>query len=234
MKDGLPIEVSPLYTAPATFSGTFTDRDKRLNATIMKAGDPYFYSVPFQAPALVFHTTAYCPRKFVDSYTVGTGTTFIDYPIIRYAEVLLTYAEALYELNGSISDADLTASVNLLRARAVLPNLSNAFVQANGLDMRNELRRERRVELAMEGFRYWDLIRWKTAEIELPKAILGSYFFKNETGFSTANPKLTPDNYILLQASANRRFDPAKDYLWPLPVNELALNPQLKQNPGWK
>lgn len=234
MKDGLPIEVSPLYTIPATFSETFNNRDERLKATIMKAGDPYFYSVPFLAPTLVYHTTAYCPRKFVDAHTVGTGVTFIDYPIIRYAEVLLTYAEALYELNGSISDADLNTSINLLRARADLPDLSNAFVQDNGLHMRNELRRERRVELAMEGFRYWDLIRWKTAETELPKAILGSYFFAKEPGFSTASPKLTPDKYILLQSSANRRFDPAKDYLWPLPVNELALNPQLVQNPAWK
>lgn len=234
MKDGLPIEVSPQYKAPATFSETFVNRDERLNATVMKAGDPYFYSVPFQAPALGFHTTAYCPRKFVDSYTVGTGVTFIDYPIIRYAEVLLIYAEALYELNGLISDAELDASINLLRERADLPDLTNAFVQTHGLDMRTELRRERRVELAMEGFRYWDLIRWKTAETELPKAVLGSYFFKDETGFSTAKPKLTPDNYILLQAAANRSFDPRKDYLWPLPTNEIAINPQLKQNPFWE
>jgi hypothetical protein len=86
----------------------------------------------------------------------------------------------------------------------------------------------------MEGFRYWDLVRWKTAEIELPKAILGSFFFKTEIGFATSKPNLTPDNYILLQSSANRRFNPGKDYLWPLPVNEIALNPQLKQNPGWQ
>ncbi len=233
MKDGLPIEISPRYSAPSTFSKTFTDRDERLNATIMKAGDPYFYSVPFQAPALNFHSTAFAPRKFVDANTVGTPTTFIDYPIIRYAEVLLTYAEALFELNGSISDVELNASINLLRKRAGLPNLSNSFVQANGLNMQKELRRERRVELAMEGFRYWDLVRWKTAETELPKAILGSYFFKTEPGFSTAKPNLTPDNYILVQSTANRRFNPAKDYLWPLPLNEIALNPQLKQNPGW-
>ncbi|WP_257667211.1 RagB/SusD family nutrient uptake outer membrane protein [Parapedobacter tibetensis] len=233
MKDGLPIDLSPLYTTPATFSETFVNRDERLNATVMKQGDPYFYGVDFQAPALVFHTTAYCPRKFVDAFTVGTGVTFIDYPIIRYAEVLLTYAEALYELNQSITDADLDISINLLRARAGLPRLDNAFVLSHGLDMREEIRRERRTELAMEGFRYWDLIRWKTAETELPKDVLGSYFFKDEPGFLNANPKLDPNNYILLQSAQNRRFDPAKDYVWPLPVNELAFNPQLTQNPGW-
>jgi hypothetical protein len=234
MKDGLPIDISPSYVPPSTFAKTFDNRDERLKATIMKPGDPFLYGVPFQNPTLIYHTTAYCPRKFVDSYTVGNGVTFIDYPIIRYAEVLLTYAEALYELNGAISDTELNASINRLRARAGLPNLSNAFVQTNGLNMREELRRERRVELAMEGFRYWDLIRWKTAETELTKNILGSFFFATEPGFSTAKPNLTPDKFILLQSSTNRKFDASKDYLWPLPLNEIALNPQLTQNPGWK
>ncbi|WP_316813092.1 RagB/SusD family nutrient uptake outer membrane protein [Pedobacter heparinus] len=234
MKDGLPIEISPRYTPPTTFTKTFVDRDERLNATIMKPGDLFLYGAPFQNPSLIFHTTGFCPRKFVDSHTVGNGVTFIDYPIIRYAEVLLIYAEALYELNGSISDTELNESINRLRPRAGLPNLSNAFVQTHGLDMRNELRRERRVELAMEGFRYWDLIRWKTAETELKKNVLGSYFFASEPGFATTKPNLTPDNYILVQAAAARKFDVGKDYLWPLPLNEIALNPQLKQNPGWK
>ena len=97
--------------------------------------------------------------------------------------------------------------------------------------MRNEIRRERRVELALEGFRYWDLIRWKTAEIELPKNVLGSYFFA-EFGTSVI-PLLTPDNYIIAQKASVRKFDPSRDYLWPFPVNELALNQNLKQNPNW-
>lgn len=108
---------------------------------------------------------------------------FLDFIAIRYGEVLLNYAEAVYELNGSISDADLDKSINLLRKRATnndpskLPLLTNAFVNANGLNMRDEIRRERSIELAYEGFRYWDLLRWKTAEIELPKPILGRKYF---------------------------------------------------------
>jgi len=159
----------------------------------------------------------------------------IDGVIIRYAEVLLNYAEAKYELNGSISDADLDLSINLLRTRGKIAKLSNAFVNSNGLTMRDEIRRERRVELAAEGFRYWDLIRWKAAETELIKPVLGNYFFKNEffpSGAVTA-VKLTSDNYLLLQEASFRRFNPARDYLWPFPINEIALNPSLKQNPNW-
>lgn len=97
--------------------------------------------------------------------------------------------------------------------------------------MREEIRRERRVELAQENHRYWDLLRWKTAEIELPKAVLGNYFFEE---FGTDVPVNTDENgFIVLQGASFRRFDPEKDYLWPFPVNELGLNPALKQNPGW-
>ncbi len=90
-------------------------------------------------------------------------------------KILLNYAELKYELNGGITDEELEKSINLIRARVNMPKLTNAFVTGNGLDMLNEIRRERRVELAFEGeFRYWDLIRWKTAEVELPKAVKGS------------------------------------------------------------
>ena len=170
-------------------------------------------------------------RKFANVDDWNTQASLIDRPVLRYAEVLLTYAEARFELDNAISDADLDLTLNRLRARAGVAKLTNAFVTANGLTMREEIRRERRVELAQEGFRYWDLIRWKTAEIELPKPILGIYFFKSE--FPPATVNLTPDNFILVQATNFRKFDPAKDYLWPLPINEISLNPALKQNPGW-
>jgi hypothetical protein len=146
--------------------------------------------------------------------------------------VLLTYAEAKFELTNAISDADLDISINLLRTRAKIAKLNNALVTNNNLNMRDEIRRERRVELAQEGHRYWDIIRWKIAETELPKPVLGNFFFKTEFGTATT-VNLTPDNFILVTPASFRKFDPAKDYLWPLPLNEISLNPNLKQNPGW-
>lgn len=233
MVDGLPITKSPLYKVPATTVEIFTNRDDRLNLTVMKRGDPYRSTTPiFTIAPLVFNKTGYMFRKFANLDDWNTQASLIDRPLLRYAEVLLTYAEARFELDEKISDADLELTVNRLRTRGKIAKLTNDFVTKNGLDMREEIRRERRVELAQEGFRYWDILRWKTAEIELPKPILGMYFFKDEFGTTVAS-NLTPDNYILVQAANFRKFDPAKDYLWPLPINEISLNPALKQNPGW-
>jgi len=180
---------------------------------------------------LVFAKTGFTFRKYWNIVDWNNQASFIDRNLIRYAEVLLIHAEAKFELDGSISDADLNLTINRLRKRGGVAELTNAFAATNGLMMRDEIRRERRVELAQEGFRYWDLIRWKTAEIELPKPILGNFFFK-EFG-TTVKVNLTADNFIVTQAASFRKFDPARDYLWPLPINEIALNPSMKQNPGW-
>ncbi len=233
MKDGLPTTKSPLYKTPTATLEVFNDRDDRMIQTIMKRGDPYIFTKKvFDVSPLVFQKTGFCFRKFSNIDDWNTQASSIDRPVLRYAEVLLAYAEAKYELDGSISDADLDLAINPLRTRGKIAKLTNAFVKTNNLDMRDELRRERRVELAQEGHRYWDLIRWKTAEIELPKPVLGNFFFKSEFGTATT-VNLTADNFILVTPASFRKFDPAKDYLWPLPLNEISLNPNLKQNPSW-
>ena len=232
MTDGLPITKSPLWKKPVVSTDVFTNRDDRLKQTVFKKGDPYSFTVKvFNISFLVVQKTGFCFRKFTNIDDWNNRASFIDRPILRYAEVLLIYAEAKYELDGSISDADLDLAINPLRTRGKIAKLTNAFVNANRLDMREEIRRERHVELAQEGFRYWDLMRWKTGEVELPKPVLGNFFFK-EYGTATI-PLLTQDSFILVTPANFRRFDPAKDYLWPLPLNEISLNPNLKQNPGW-
>lgn len=233
MKDGLPIAKSPLYKTPVVSLDVFTNRDERLLATVMKRGDAYMGTKPvFDIAPLVFNKSGFTFRKYsnIDDWT--TQASLIDRAILRYGEVLITYAEAKFELDGQISDADLNISLNLLRDRANVARLSNAFVTTNGLNMRDEIRRERRVELAQESLRYWDIIRWKTAETELPKPVLGNYYFRDEFGTATT-VNLTPDNFILVQAASFRKFDPSRDYLWPLPINEISLNSNLKQNPKW-
>jgi hypothetical protein len=233
MNDGLPITKSPLYKTPTTTSEVFTNRDDRLIQTVMKKGDPYIFTKKvFDVANIVFQKTGFCFRKFSNIDDWNSQASSIDRPVLRYAEVLLAYAEAKFELDGAISDADLDLSINLLRTRGKIAKLTNAFVTTNSLNMRDEIRRERRIELAQEGHRYWDLMRWKTAEIELPKPVLGNFFFKTEFGANTP-AVLTPDGFILVTAANFRRFDPTKDYLWPLPLNEISLNPNLKQNPNW-
>ena len=232
MKDGLPITKSPLYVQPVLSTDVFVNRDTRLSDDVLKRGDSYIFTNPvFNVSSLVFAKTGFTFRKYWNIVDWNNQASFIDRNLIRYAEVLLIHAEAKFELDGSISDADLNLTINRLRKRGGVAELTNAFAATNGLMMRDEIRRERRVELAQEGFRYWDLIRWKTAEIELPKPILGNFFFR-EFG-TTVKVNLTADNFIVTQAASFRKFDPARDYLWPLPINEIALNPSMKQNPGW-
>lgn len=232
MKDGLPMTKSPLWSLPDSSHKVFKNRDIRMSATFMKRGDAMMTTKPvFDIANLVFNKTGYMFRKFANISDWNTQASVTDRPLLRYAEVLLTFAEATYELKGAITDAELDMSINLLRARGEIAKLTNTFVTANALNMRDEIRRERRVELAQEGFRYWDLIRWKIAETELVKPVLGNFYFKSE--FAAATVNLTPDNIILVQAASFRKFDPARDYLWPFPINEIALNPKLNQNAGW-
>lgn len=254
MADGLPISKSTLYKEPdatMTHAQYFEKKDPRMSFTLFKRGDEFISSGDYTIPNSTLQRSGYGIRKYANKNFWTLQASYIDKPVIRYAEVLLNYAEAVYELEGTISDADLEKSINVLRGRlpeinigtkekpvfVALPKLTNAFVNANGLNMRDEIRRERRVELSFEGFAYWDLIRWKTAEIELPKTLYGSYLFSEyltEEGQKWAKDTPVDDkNYIILQASSLRKFDPEKDYLWPIPINEIAKNPKIEQNPKW-
>lgn len=238
-KDGLPIGKSQYAIEYLPLGKEFENRDPRMALTIWKPGDSFLES-PF-VPNLSNQTkTGYMFKKYGDEGAYSNIRSVIDEILIRYAEVLLIYAEATYELNDKIDDADLDISINEIRRRFdkspdQLPNLTNAFVTAHSLDMREEIRRERRVELAAESFRYDDLIRWKTAETELPQDILGAKFD------SKAYPNIVPgkdinlnkEGFIVVQSKNTRTFDANKDYLFPLPLRELSLNKKLKQNKGW-
>jgi hypothetical protein len=243
MRDGLPKEKSPNYRVPTTNLAMIGDttqatgRDPRLAATVFKRGDPWINNANYTTPNLGLTRTGFYFRKYAVPADWISQQSGLDRILIRYGEVLLNLAEARYELSNAISDADLNATINLLRARVRMPALTNQFVNQNGLNLREEIRRERRVELAQEGFRYWDLIRWKTAEVELPKAIYGIIKFA-ELGTTTAPSDPANENAIIAQAASARRFNPQRDYLWPIPLQDFNIdgvdgNQTLKQNPGW-
>ncbi len=100
-----------------------------------------------------------------------------------------------------------------------------------------EIRRERTIELSLEGYRLDDLRRWKTAEVELKEPLRGVKFqgTEYETNPLWENVKYDYDSEgcILLEASSKRNFE-QKHYLFPLPTRQILLNPALEQNPGWK
>ena len=147
----------------------------------------------------------------------------------------MNYAEAVYERDNAISDDDLDISLNLVRRRVNInmPKLSNAFATANGLNMQTEIRRERTIELFNEGFRIDDLKRWKTAEIEMPQDILGIKWtgteFQTKWG-SVTKPRNS--NGVLIMESGRTWNN--RNYLYPLPLDQLTLNPALGQNPDWQ
>jgi hypothetical protein len=184
--------------------------------------------------------TGYMIRKFLDESLEATQFQgAYDFKEFRYAEVLLILAEALYEQNGQISDQDLDRTINVIRSRVNMPALTNSFVIANGLNMLDELRRERTVELAFEGYRRDDLRRWKTAETVLPQALKGVKFTGTE--YQQRYPDLNvgtdiqvdENGFIVAEPASARRFL-TKNYLDPIPLQQIQLSKgTLTQNPGW-
>jgi starch-binding outer membrane protein, SusD/RagB family len=184
--------------------------------------------------------TGYMLRKYLDETLEATQFQGqYDFKEFRYGEVLLILAEALLEQNGQISDGDLNKTINLLRTRAGMPALTNVHITTNNLDMLTEIRRERTVELAFEGFRRLDLKRWKVAESVLPDAIQGVKF--EGTEYETQYPELeigvdiqVDDNgFIVTEPSASRQFL-EKHYLDPIPLQQVQLSKgTLEQNAGW-
>jgi len=253
--DGLPIDKSPLFQGYDSCRSEFYNRDPRMTQSLILPAisiiRPQYDTYRPQWPGVDNNrneNSGYMLYKFIsEEPTPGNGGGEFDWNDLRYAEVLLTYAEAEYERNGGISDADLDLSINVLRDRVNMPHLTNAFVTAGGLDMRTEIRRERTVELAFEGFRWDDLRRWKTAETALPQPLLSI----DVVGTQWANPVITLDGnsynsffyntpssqlqngFKVLQPGTQRTFDPQKNYLLPIPTKQVALNPKLTQNPGW-
>lgn len=244
--DGLPIGKSPLFKGYTGVTDEFEQRDMRMSTTLLKHGQKYWNNdgkwrtswtdadLDNCLVANVRSASGYLNNKWAVERQVADYYESMDYPVIRYAEVLLNYAEATYELNGSISDSDLDISLNLVRQRvnAEMPKLSNSFVTTNALSMREEIRRERTIELFLEGFRIDDLKRWATASVEMPQdqlgvKVIGTWF---ETNWSAQARQLNSDGCIILY---DDRTWSDKLYLYPLPSDQLQLNGQLGQNPGW-
>ena len=244
--DGLPISKSPLFQGYAQATSEFLNRDNRMNSVLLRHGEKYWnndgkwrttWTADDEASSLevnVRSNSGYQTRKWGVERQVADYYESMDYPVIRYAEVLLNFAEATYELNEQISDADLDKSLNLVRLRVNpnMPKLTNNFVNTTGLDMREEIRRERTIELVLEGFRIDDLKRWATAPTEMPQdqlgvKITGTWFEANWTNQARS---LNADGCIVLYTG---RIWNDKLYLYPLPQDQLQLNPQLGQNPGW-
>jgi starch-binding outer membrane protein, SusD/RagB family len=236
-KDGKPISISPLYKGDAQFADEFADRDPRMKQLIYTRDRPY-------------HITNAGEHQYENVPQFDNGKCYTGYRIIKffsptqrdfehlrctlddiifsYGEVLLNYAEAKAELGEATQDV-LVKSINLLRARVGMPDMTVdvGFFDPNWPNWEvavspliNEIRRERRIELAAEGLRFDDLRRWKAGKLlDNPKTYLGA----RDPG---------TNEYRILYPGKTRVWD-NKLYLYPLPTNEIVMNPALTQNPGW-
>jgi hypothetical protein len=258
--DGKPVSISELYQGDDLIDDEIKNRDSRLAQTIFTKGDirtiengqPSGY---FNYPDMAFesrlrNTTGYQLKKGSNpsaNHTSGDETGTI---IFRYAEALLIYAEAKAEL-GECDQNILDKSINKIRDRVDMPHMS---VNIGFTDSRwefpdlspllNEIRRERKVELACEGYRYDDLYRWAATHL-IKRPMYGAkiqQFIDAKDEFKPAlDPALIPVNdkgYVAPHwtspAKDGWQFDPGKNYLNPLPLDQLVLNPNLKQNPGYR
>jgi starch-binding outer membrane protein, SusD/RagB family len=170
-------------------------------------------------------TGYYVRKRISDKITLGSDnwdgySSPQNYSYFRYGEILLNYAEAQNEASGP--DASVYDAITKIRERGGLPALPAGLSQD---DMRTSIRRERRIELAFEDKRWWDLIRWNIAHINLNKPLHG-ISIKIVGGVLTYAP--------VAAVGGDRKFDATKNYLFPVPQAMLDQNKNLTQNPGYQ
>jgi tetratricopeptide (TPR) repeat protein len=167
--------------------------------------------------------TGYGLRKFFDDSFSGSLTA--DYggniPIIRYAEVLLSYLEAQLEAGTPITQALLDHTINAVRGRASV-NLPR-ITETNAANLRTILRRERRIEMAFEGTRLWDLLRWGVADQVLAGDFWGAAF-PDSKRYATTSKKIDP---AFRWYVTSKKFRKGTDETWPIPETEVNVNPNL-------
>lgn len=163
-------------------------------------------------------STGYYLRKNYDPTSEIGMKSGLNLILIRYADVLLMYAEAMNEL-GKMDEAVWNKTIRPLRERAGFTDAPSLIYPTEG-NMQTIIRRERRVELAMEGLRIFDIRRWKTAE-----NVLNGYPHGAQFGEASID-----NGYIRLE---KRTFNAERDYLWAVPLSQKDLNPNLGQNPGY-
>lgn len=275
--DGKPVYVEDELWTPRTEEEFFANRDPRLKQVIR----PHYYIKGTNCSPFSYALSGYSWCKFMDDSradkpepTWASNKNIIDAPCLRYAEVLLNYAEAAYELwllgKRAFTQADLDASINLIRARedVNLPKLQMMGAQPalDGVPFDDpkrleiemfadggitdallwEIRRERRVELCLEGFRLNDLKRWKkldylwngcNPDIRYGAYIVLANYPSKDDEIVLEDPSAT-EGYILRNTEAERNRPIARNYIAPIPSGQISLYKSkgftLSQNKEWE
>lgn len=240
------------WTNPTMAANPYAKRDPRFYASIIYNGAKYDRFGPFIGSATNLYNfeiyeggknknglsqteTGYYLMKFMDYENVdpskSSGGTFHCWPFFRYAEILLNLAEAgneaggpNYLVPGAVSPLTPVQAINLIRARAGMPDVATTFakrgIAVTQENLRQLIKNERRVELAFEEHRYYDVRRWMDIN---DGYIHGVKTIKNANNTFTYDPTYQAEKKL---------FEP-KHYFFPIPQVEINRNPKLRQNPGW-
>ena len=271
--DGLTIDKSTLYST----ADPFKNRDPRMRQTLLGDGDtwfgaggitfnmtfhpdsttcsrytPTFAKIPNLEVTNAFSSySGFIMKKYLDPQDIAVpNQSELAFMLIRYAEVLLNYAEAKIELNQI--DASVLDAINLVRARgygvaATQTTLYPAIKTTNQTELRAIVRRERKIELAGEGLRVFDIRRWNIAEKVMNGILFGKamnkaiyYSLPKPTLDENSSPGYTSFTSLLsvvgnFKIMDNPRVFKSHNLLWPIPQAELDVNknPGFKQNPGY-
>jgi hypothetical protein len=203
MTDGLPIDESPLFDE----NNPYENRDPRMFGNLFVPGVSTWRGETYNESLSGF-SPFYAVKKWVDPNAIigedGCSCNETNFILLRYADILLIYAEATNELSGPT--AEVYDAVNQVRARAGMPDFPAGLSQD---EMREEIKHERHVEFPWEGTRYFDLIRWgDAADVVTTVTLFG-------------------------ESLDDRLFEAPKHNLLPIPQNEIDLNPNLTQNQGY-
>lgn len=237
MDNGKPItDPGSGYDATNPYKG----RDPRLAATILYPGAPFkqagalttTYFDPLGASSPDYYASGnntspsgYVVKKFTSNLSDFDNLfqSGLNMPVLRYAEVLLTDAEAKIE-QGTI-DATVYTDINLVRNRAGMPSVDKTIYN-NQASLRTLVRNERRVEFAFEGLRFFDIQRWKIG----PQVMNGTVY-----GVKTGTVDAATGKYTITGAplKIETRVFADKNYLWPIPQSERDIDKNLSQNPGY-
>ncbi len=253
--DGEPIDESPLYDPLHPFK----NRDPRLDQSILHPGSWFnnYLFLTHPDSTMTLHVsgtdtarvenievtnpyatfTGYLWLKWLDVEDLPQNVTSSEQNVIlmRYAEALLTYAEAKIELNEI--DQSVIDAINQVRERPSvdMPAVSIGMSQES---LRKIVRYERTVEFADEGFRLFDIRRWKYAEHVMPGNVHGRR--KGAHWYDPVIPQIDQWQHVvypnadeLFKVISVNTFDPSKNYLWPIPQKEMDVNKNLEQNPGY-
>jgi starch-binding outer membrane protein, SusD/RagB family len=243
--DGKDIKTSSVYDE----SDPYANRDPRLYASIFLPPLGSYAGTTFNGVTYNCYKGAgsndyyckytlfdgYCPKKGCDASVTDLYNTYTYTPLMRYAEVLLSYIEAVNESSPeSVTQSLLDLTINDIRNRVGLPAIELKDVSSQEL-LRAAIRKERRVELAFEGLRYYDVLRWGIASTELNHTFTGVKLSNDPkaTNYRGSGSTASPVDSDMYYQFETRTWDSHNRY-FPIPQHDLNIDPNLVQNSGYK